>query len=374
MYFSDFWSLAFLFLNRRRDFKMILKPVTISKEKRNEFYQSKYDHFKYLVLWVIVISCVIEMTFFVSDCSAALGFSENTLLPRFLIIVPLVGYIIAFKYVSSYKIMVLFSYVMIHACMLSVVWASYYVSNIQNLREGFLVFQLMFLIVGIASPKVWHCFFHALLIGDIILASMFNNFNGIDTLISLDGASLIAICAFEFIFENAFAEMYNAQKKLEDVALHDQLTGAFNRSKLNMMCMDDTNELKLRNAGFILLDINEFKKINESFGHDVGDQIIKELFKIIKICTRDGDVCVRMGGEQFLIIVPNQGLARTKEIGERIRTHVANNKDASCEFKISVGTTIYKGGDYHVAINLADKALKFAKENEVDLVVAYEDM
>ena len=141
---------------------------------------------------------------------------------------------------------------------------------------------------------------------------MFNNFNGIDTLISLDGASLIAICAFEFIFENAFAEMYNAQKKLEDVALHDQLTGAFNRSKLNMMCMDDTNELKLRNAGFILLDINEFKKINESFGHDVGDQIIKELFKIIKICTRDGDVCVRMGGEQFLIIVPNQGLARTR--------------------------------------------------------------
>ena len=209
-----------------------------------------------------------------------------------------------------------------------------------------------------------------------VIDALFNtdNFNGIDTLISLDGASLIAICAFEFIFENAFAEMYNAQKKLEDVALHDQLTGAFNRSKLNMMCMDDTNELKLRNAGFILLDINEFKKINESFGHDVGDQIIKELFKIIKICTRDGDVCVRMGGEQFLIIVPNQGLARTKEIGERIRTHVANNKDAACEFKISVGTTIYKGGDYHVAINLADKALKFAKENEVDLVVAYEDM
>ena len=66
MYFSDLWSLAFLFLNRRRDFKMILKPVTISKEKRSEFYQSKYDHFKYLVLWVIVISCVIEMTFFVS--------------------------------------------------------------------------------------------------------------------------------------------------------------------------------------------------------------------------------------------------------------------------------------------------------------------
>ena len=361
-------------MKSRGDFKMILKPVSIAKDKRNDFYQSKYDHFKFLVLWVIVISCVIEMTFFVSDCSAALGFSENTLLTRFLIIVPLGIYIFAFKHVSSYKIMVPFSYVMIHACMLSVVWTSYYISNVQNLREGFLVLQLMFLIVGIASPKTYHCIFHILLIGDMILASTFNNFNGIDTMISLDGASLIAVCAFEFIFENAYAEMYNTQKKLEDVALHDQLTGAFNRSKLNMMCMEDTSELTLRNAGFILLDINEFKKINESFGHDTGDQIIKELYKIIKVCTRGDDVCIRMGGEQFLIIVPNQGLARTKEIGERIRTHVANKKDAPCTFKISVGTTIYKGGDYHVAINLADKALKFAKENDVDLVVAYEDM
>ena len=353
---------------------MILKPISIPKEKRNDFYQSKYDHFKYLILWVIVISCLIEMTFFVSDCSVSLGFSENTLLTRFLIIVPLGIYLFAFKHVSSYKIMVPFSYVMIHACMLSVIWTSYYISNVQNLRESFLVMQLMFLIVGIASPKKLHCFFHILLLADMLLAFMFNTFNGIDTLISLDGAALIAICAFEFIFENAFAEMYNTQKKLEDVALHDQLTGAFNRSKLNMLCLEDTNELTFRNAGFILLDIDDFKKINENFGHDTGDQIIKELYSIIKICTRGDDVCIRMGGEQFLIIVPNQGLARTKEIGERIRSHVAKKKDIACTFNVSVGVTIYKGGDYHVAISFADKALKFAKENEVNLVVAYEDM
>ncbi|MCR5204045.1 MAG: GGDEF domain-containing protein [Lachnospiraceae bacterium] len=353
---------------------MIYKPVSIPKEKRKDFYQSKYDHFKYLLLWVIIISCLIEMTFFVSDCSVVMGFSENTLLSRFLIIVPLGLYLFAFKHVSSYKIMVPFSYVMIHACMLSVIWTSYYISNVQNLRESFLVIQIMFLIVGIASPKKLHCIFHALMIAEIVLACMFNSFTGIDTLISLDGACLIAICAFEFIFESAFGEMYNAQMKLEDVALHDQLTGAFNRSKLKMLCMEDTSELVFRNAGFILLDIDEFKKINESFGHDTGDQIIKELYNIIKICTRGDDVCIRLGGEQFLIIVPNQGLARTKEIGERIRHHVENKKDLACTFRISVGATVYKGGDYHVSINFADKALKFAKENEVNLVVAYEDM
>ncbi|MBR4777193.1 MAG: diguanylate cyclase, partial [Lachnospiraceae bacterium] len=92
------------------------------------------------------------------------------------------------------------------------------------------------------------------------------------------------------------------------------------------------------------------------------------------ICTRLDDICIRMGGEQFLIIVPNQGLARTKEIGERIRKYVANAKDFPCTFKASVGVAIYKGGDYHVTINLADKALHFAKENDVDMVVAYEDM
>ncbi|MBR5765875.1 MAG: GGDEF domain-containing protein, partial [Lachnospiraceae bacterium] len=109
-------------------------------------------------------------------------------------------------------------------------------------------------------------------------------------------------------------------------------------------------------------------------GHDTGDRIIKELYKGITICTRLDDVCIRMGGEQFLILVPNQGLARTKEIGERIRTYVSKATDFPCTFKVSVGVAIYKGGDYHVTINLADKALRFAKENDVDMVVAYEDM
>ena len=72
--------------------------------------------------------------------------------------------------------------------------------------------------------------------------------------------------------------------------------------------------------------------------------------------------------------LPNQGLARTKEIGERIRGYVAKATDFPCTFKVSVGVAIYKGGDYHVTINLADKALRFAKENDVDMVVAYEDM
>ena len=368
-------GLAFLISIRGGRFVMIFKPVNIPKEKRNDFYQSKYEHFKNLVLWVIVISCLVEMTFFVSDCSSVSGFSSDTFLPRFLIIVPLIVYFVVFKHVSSYKIMVPFSYVMIHACMLSVIWTSVYTHNVQNLREAFLVLQVMFLIVGIASPKIEHCIFHALLIGDIILALMYNSFSGIDTLVSLDGAELIAVCAFEFIFENIFAEQYNTRMKLEDISLHDQLTGAFNRTKLKMMCLDEeSNELECRNAGFLLADINEFKKINESFGHDVGDQIIKELYDIIKVCTRGDDVCIRMGGEQFLIIVPNQGLARTKEIGERIRHQVENKKDGACKFKISVGCTIYKGGDYHVSVNLADKALKFAKQNDVDLVVAYEDM
>ena len=353
---------------------MILKTVVIPKEKRSDFYQCKYDHFKNLTVWVILIACIIEMTFFISDCSAVLGISTETIKTRFLIVAPLILYLIVFRHVSSYKIMVPFAYVMIHACVLSVVWTSAYIGNTTNLRESFLMMHLLFMVVGICAPKGVHFFFHILMVGEIILAFQLNTFTNVDTIISLDGAGLVAVCAFQFIFENTYAEQYNTQKKLEDLSLHDQLTGAFNRKKLNMLCMEDTNELKFRDAGFILVDIDEFKKINENFGHDVGDQIIKELYEIIKVCTRGDDVCIRMGGEQFLIIVPNQGLARTKEIGERIRMKVAAKKDFACTFSVSAGVSIYKGGDYHVTINLADKALKFAKENEVNLVVAYEEM
>ncbi|MBR4343868.1 MAG: GGDEF domain-containing protein [Lachnospiraceae bacterium] len=353
---------------------MLVKPVVIPKEKRSDFYQCKYDHFKNLTLWIVVIACLIEMVFFVSDCGSVNGLSTDTILSRFSIVVPLLIYIFVFKHVSSYKIMAPFSYVMIHACMLSVIWTSTYISNPTNLRESFLIMHIVFMVAGISAPKGLHCFFHLLMIGEIVLTLYLNNIGGIDTIISLDGAGLVGVCSFEFIFENAYAEQYNIQKKLEDLSLHDQLTGAFNRSKLSMLCMEETNELVFKNAGFILLDINEFKKINENFGHDVGDQIIQELYEIIKVCTRGDDVCIRMGGEQFLIIVPNQGLARTKEIGERIRSKVAKKTDFACTFKISVGVSVYKGGDYHVTINLADKALKFAKENDVNMVVAYEDM
>ena len=138
--------------------------------------------------------------------------------------------------------------------------------------------------------------------------------------------------------------------------------------------MEESNELDYKKAGFILIDINDFRKINENFGHDAGDAIIKELYEIIKFCTRGGDVCIRMGDEQFLIIVPEQGLARTKEIGERIRSKVERKTELEYPFKVSIGVAIYLGGDYHVTINLADKALKFAEENEVNIVVAYEDM
>ena len=353
---------------------MILIPVVIPKEKKGDFYQSKYDHFKNLTLWVVTVSCIVEMTFFVSDCSAVLGFSKDTFLPRFAVLIPLILYLIAFRYVSSYKVMTPFSYIMVHACMLSVIWVGHNIRNITNLRESFLLMTLMLLVVGISAPRRMHVFFHVLMIGEFVLAYFYAGLTGIDTFISLDGAALVSVCAFEYIFENAYAEQYNTQKKLEDISLHDQLTGAFNRTKLKMLCMEDTEELVFKNAGFILLDINDFKKINENFGHDTGDRIIKELYKGITICTRLDDVCIRMGGEQFLILVPNQGLARTKEIGERIRGYVAKATDFPCTFKVSVGVAIYKGGDYHVTINLADKALRFAKENDVDMVVAYEDM
>lgn len=353
---------------------MILKPVVIPKENRNDFYQSKYDHFKNLTLWIIIVSCVLEMTFFVSDCSFCVGLSTDTIKTRFMIIIPLILYIIAFRHVSSYKVMVVLGYIMIHACMLSILWTSVYISNSVNIREGFLMMHLLFMVVGISSPKGMHCFFHALMITEFALAVNINDIKDLGTFMSLAGSGLVAVIAFQFIFENAYAEQYNTRKKLEDLSLHDQLTGAFNRSKLQMICMEETNELVYKNAGFIIADINEFKKINENFGHDVGDQIIKELYEIIKVCTRGDDVCIRMAGEQFLIIVPNQGLARTKEIGGRIRTKVKAKTDFACTFNVAVGVAIYNGGDYHVTINLADKALKFAKENDVDMVVAYEDM
>lgn len=354
---------------------MDFHKLKVPKEIKPSFYQEKYEHFRNINLWAVIVCCVGEAAFFFTDCGVANGFSSKTVLPRFIILLPLAAYILVWTKVRSYKIMVPLSYLMMHACMWCTIWSFHYLNNNPTVQEGFIITSMMFLGVGICAPIRMHIFFHSFAIVNVALSFFINSdTQGIEFMLPINLCCVLGILVFLYIFEKLFVEQQEAKHYLEFLSVHDQLTGVYNRTKLKDIINSDTNELQFEKCGIILFDIDFFKSINDTYGHDSGDKVLTDLSKLVLSCVRNDDYCIRWGGEEFVIMVPEQNLVLTKEIAERIRSRIEACETFVKPITISAGVSVYTGGDYHEAIAHADKALYFAKDSGRNMVIAYEDM
>ncbi len=159
--------------------------------------------------------------------------------------------------------------------------------------------------------------------------------------------------------------------KLYQQATRDPLTGLSNRNYFR-------NELKKfvslsarynRALSVIMLDIDFFKKINDTYGHDVGDNVLKNVSEILMRHVRTHDVAARFGGEEFVMLLPETSLGGAVVVAERIRTAVENVdfNPAGCRHNvtISIGVAEYLGDgtDVEEVIKKADEALYKAKSS-----------
>lgn len=134
---------------------------------------------------------------------------------------------------------------------------------------------------------------------------------------------------------------YFSNKELIRISTTDHLSGAYNRTKLNKelnMCIQYSieNEFPL---SLTFLDFDNFKKINDIYGHLVGDSVIIESSNLIRGIIRETDIFARWGGEEFVIIFPNTDINNALEIVERIRIKIANHKftqagNVTCSFGV----------------------------------------
>ena len=172
----------------------------------------------------------------------------------------------------------------------------------------------------------------------------------------------------------------NLDESLE-AAVTDQLTGLHNRrymtGQLDALVARTSRDGEPVAA--LLLDIDHFKKINDSFGHDVGDEVLREFAVRLASNVRAIDVPCRYGGEEFVVVMPDTGLADAERIAERIRMHVsgapfrvANGREILV-VTISIGVTVTLGsGDTPDALlKRADEALYEAKASGRNRVIAY---
>ncbi|MBU3004217.1 GGDEF domain-containing protein [Paraglaciecola arctica] len=161
-----------------------------------------------------------------------------------------------------------------------------------------------------------------------------------------------------------------AQKKLNIMATTDPLTELYNRRHMNDLVdraiQHSTNNNQV--IGIILIDIDHFKKINDLYGHKVGDDVLIKVSEILKKEVRKQDLISRWGGEEFLITLPNSSLVDTQLSAERIREAFVNYNWLN-EVGIDVSPTITAGiselkhtENLDSAIARADRALYKGKE------------
>jgi two-component system, cell cycle response regulator len=159
-------------------------------------------------------------------------------------------------------------------------------------------------------------------------------------------------------------------RKLRAAALTDALTDLPNRRyAMKRMEMEWANSLRADSPfSLITLDIDHFKAVNDSFGHDVGDIVLQETAAAIKRGLRRGDTCARMGGEEFLVLCPNTDEQNAEMVAERIRKGVEDNvvetpgQTVNITVSLGVSTRTPEIPTIEVLMKIADEAVYDAKD------------
>lgn len=164
-----------------------------------------------------------------------------------------------------------------------------------------------------------------------------------------------------------YQELEEANQKLSVLSQTDVLTGLLNRFGIDSSLDLELKRFEtLKNSfGIILLDIDDFKLINDCYGHDVGDRALKALSVLLKGHTRSSDVVGRWGGEEFLIICPNVDQEAILMVAEKLRHAIELHRAENLpEFTCSFGVALVQLGDSSdTLLKRADKQLYKAKHN-----------
>ena len=187
---------------------------------------------------------------------------------------------------------------------------------------------------------------------------------------------LLSIAIVALLFAWLLIKLVQAQHRLYKVSSIDMLTGIANRRSLMKQGQQLFNRANSKQADFsvLMIDVDNFKKVNDKFGHSVGDKVLQRIAKLGEQLMRKTDVYGRFGGEEFIVFLPNTSLAQAKIIAERYRKSINGYSwpsdlpfDTKFNMSISIGVACTAEleradkGDLEAVINVADACLYHAK-------------
>jgi len=188
----------------------------------------------------------------------------------------------------------------------------------------------------------------------------------------------------ELAFKNPVAEIYEhlitlvhslkaTQDKLKTMATRDLLTGLYNRNYFNETINREIERARRNreDLSVIIIDIDKFKQINDTYGHLHGDGVLKECANILSSAARKSDILCRFGGDEFLIITPKRGCSDNDALISRIKRNVSqwNNEYGSADYKLSLSmgcSACHKDRSLLEAISEADKMMYENKKKKAE--------
>ena len=164
----------------------------------------------------------------------------------------------------------------------------------------------------------------------------------------------------------------NEKKQLEDAVLRDPLTKAFNRraAYVALERLHQSFVEQRANSGLFFIDVDNFKKVNDTYGHAAGDLVLQEMVAVIQKVSQHGAETYRWGGEEFLIILDyhhdEQLLAHAETVRRAVEAHTLRWQGRAINFTVSIGVSIFGEADdsYDAAVERADNAVYVVKSNK----------
>ncbi|CAB0150803.1 Response regulator PleD [Pseudidiomarina piscicola] len=223
-------------------------------------------------------------------------------------------------------------------------------------------------------PLLVACFFLFSGVLGIIAASSLTVIFGITSIYVMptdDGwriaVTLGIICVLGSVYVVLLSEL---QKILRKLVVTDTLTGLQNRHLVTAVLEDALHRFRRykRPATVIMADLDHFKKINDTFGHLFGDQILKQVAERLQSVLRQSDQLFRVGGEEFLVVLPETTATDAHAVAQKLRALIAehsfNGKDAKTDITISLGVAqLLEEQTWPEWLSAADNALLAAKQN-----------
>lgn len=183
------------------------------------------------------------------------------------------------------------------------------------------------------------------------------------------GLLIILLLEAVFVFRPLFRNLVKQRESLFDMARRDPLTGCLNRRSIIDAAANEIARFRRykKPLTFAMLDIDYFKKVNDTHGHSAGDQVLKELVRLAENTVRTTDIFGRIGGEEFAVVLPETDLQGAQIMAEKLRASIENHAvdvaGTPIKFTVSIGLgeALESDRSEQQALSRADNALYQAK-------------